>query len=146
MTERPARPSPARTWLRASLFLLATVQLTIGIWQLFSPRSFFDMPWVAALPPYNEHLMRDLGAMNLALAIMLGAAAYVSERRLTYVALLAYLAFNLPHLAFHTTHFGHQSAASARALVAVLALGVLWPGALFAALCLGRVRLSPRCD
>src|SRR3712207_2072212 len=56
------------TWLRAGLLLLASAPLVVGMWALLVPHSFYDdfpLPgrnWVSTLGPYNEHLVRDVGA------------------------------------------------------------------------------------
>ncbi len=84
-----------RSWLRATLLLLASAPLVIGVWALLVPRSFYDdfpLPgrdWVSALGPYNEHLVRDVGALNLALGVLLATAAILLERRLVQASLLA---------------------------------------------------------
>ena len=36
--------------------------------------------WVAMLPPYNGHLIRDVGALSLNLAVVLGVAAMTTDR------------------------------------------------------------------
>lgn len=57
-----------------------------GIWAAFLPESFYgDIPairpaWVAVDGPYNEHLIRDVGAMFLALAVVLIPPAAVGRR------------------------------------------------------------------
>jgi hypothetical protein len=43
---------------------------------------------VSTLGRYNEHLVRDYGALDFALAVLLVAAAVLLERRLVQVALL----------------------------------------------------------
>jgi hypothetical protein len=83
----------ARPWLRPALGFLTLTQAVVGIWQLLVPRSFYDLYWVELLPPYNEHLLRDVGGLNLALAVVLGASALIMDRRLISTALLAYLTF-----------------------------------------------------
>ena len=96
--------------LRPGLILLAIGAAVIGFWALFAPQSFYDdfpggdRGWVSALPPYNEHLVRDVGALNLAVAFMVGAAAYYMDRRLIFVALVAYLVYSVPHFFFHMFH------------------------------------------
>ncbi|MEO3875723.1 hypothetical protein ABGB18_43665 [Nonomuraea sp. B12E4] len=78
----------ARAWVRTGLGVLVLYHLLLGVWTLFLPRSFYDLfpapghPWVTFLPPYNEHLLRDFGAMNLAMVVVLGTAAAIAERRL----------------------------------------------------------------
>jgi len=59
------------------------------------------------LGPYNEHLVRDYGAMNLAMGVLLVSATISLERRLSQVALLAYLAFATPHFVFHAAQTHH---------------------------------------
>ncbi|WP_202919063.1 hypothetical protein [Saccharothrix deserti] len=106
----------ARTWLRAGLVFLAVSQGLAGVVQLLLPRLFYDKvptpdhPWVSVLPPYNEHLMRDVGAATLAYTFVLAVAAVTVERRLVRTALIANLLFTVStllfivHSVFHTTH------------------------------------------
>lgn len=90
------------------------------------PRAFYDyVPWVDRIPPYSEHLMRDYGAMNLALALVVVAAAMTMERRLVRVALGAYLLFAVPHLVFHVTHLENFTTAAAVAQTTTLAIATL---------------------
>jgi len=96
-------------WLRGGLLILAASALTVGLWALLVPRSFYDgfpLPgreWVPTLGPYNEHLVRDVGALNLALGVLLLLAAALLERRLVQVSLVAYLVYAVPHFIFHLT-------------------------------------------
>jgi hypothetical protein len=117
----------ARPWLRPALGFLTLTQVVVGTWQLLLPRSFYDLYWVELLPPYNEHLLRDVGGLNLALAVMLGASALIMDRRLISTALLAYLAFATYHLAFHVTHLENFPQADAIAQTTALSLGVAFP-------------------
>lgn len=103
------RPAAGGTWLRLGISFLAILTLSVGVGALLVPRSFYDdfpaagRGWVSALGPYNEHLVRDFGALNLALGVLLALAAIVLERWLVRAALAAYLVYALPHLAFHAT-------------------------------------------
>jgi hypothetical protein len=127
-------PRPSRTIMWA---LSATLALTGG-WALGAPRSFYDSfpgaghAWVAVLPPYNEHLVRDVGSLTLALAVLVAAAALTLQRLLVAVAALALLAWSAPHLAFHLAHLEGLTTADKVAQVAVLVLGVAAPLALLA--------------
>jgi len=122
--------------IRAGLIFLALAQGGAGLVQLFGPRTFYDdfplpaTPWVSQLPPYNEHLMRDVGALTLALVLVLTAAAIWPERRLVQVALTANLTFTVPHFLFHATHVDHYPTGSAIGLIITLAIAVLLPAAL----------------
>ena len=98
------------TTLRVGLLILVANEAALGLWALAAPRSFYDgfpapgHPWVALLPPYNEHLVRDVGALNLAVATMLGAAALTLDRTTIRAALLAMVVFAVPHTVFHVGH------------------------------------------
>jgi hypothetical protein len=129
-----ARPTG---WLRAGLLAYLAVTALIGVWASGWPRGFYhDFPWpghawVAPLPAYNEHLVRDFGGMNLAMAVVFGVAAATLDRRLVTTALVAYLVFAVPHLAFHLQHLDPFGTVDAVAQVvtlvasAVLALPLL---------------------
>jgi hypothetical protein len=96
--------------LRAGLLVLAAPQLVIGAWALLAPRAFYDgfpvagHAWVALLPPYNEHLVQDVGVLNLAVSVVLLAAAAAPHRPLVTAALVSQLVYTVPHAVFHVTH------------------------------------------
>lgn len=111
----------------------------MGFWACFAPRSFyrsFPLPghhWVAAMGPYNEHMTRDVGALYLAL-LVLSVWAVVRPRRETLaVAGAGWLAFSVPHFAFHLVHLDMYGAADRIGNVVtlggtlVLAALLLWP-------------------
>ena len=106
-SKREGRPVH-RGLLRGGLLLLATTPLVGGLWALLFPRAFYDdfpLPgaaWLSTLGPYNEHLVSDYGALNLAMAVLLLAAGVLPERRLVQVALLTWLVFEVPHFVFST--------------------------------------------
>jgi hypothetical protein len=58
-------------------------------------------PWVALLPPFHEHLLRDFGALNLGMVIVLGVSAVIMERHLVVTALVADVVLGIPHMIFH---------------------------------------------
>ena len=99
------------TLIRAGLWAVAVTDALVGAWAAFAPRSFFDTfpglgrTWVSALPPYNEHLARDVGGLNLVLAALFVAAAVRPDRFFVRAICLASLLWAIPHLAFHYTHF-----------------------------------------
>jgi hypothetical protein len=83
-----------------------------GIWALLFPRHFFETfpgfgrRWTAAYPPYNEHLVADLGATFVTLAFLLGVAAATRHRPVRRLGLAAVALFSALHLAFHTLRHG----------------------------------------
>jgi len=123
---------------RVLLGILAVSGATVGGWAAFAPRAFYDkfpglgQIWVAVDGPYNEHLVRDVGALNLALAV-LSVCALLSLARSTIVAAaLAWLVYGVPHFVYHARHLGPfdgtQSVAMLTSLAStsVLALLILW--------------------
>jgi hypothetical protein len=90
--------------LRVGLGVLAAIYALTGGWALIFPGSFYrDFPglgmhWVAAAPPFNEHLLTDFGGALLGIAVALALAALIGERRLAQVVLLAVLVQAVSHL------------------------------------------------
>jgi hypothetical protein len=129
------RAAPLR---RAGLAGLGVVELAWGGWAYAAPARFFaDFPgfghrWTAAYPPFNEHLIADLGATFLTLGALLVLAAVLDDARVTAVALVASMLFNALHLAFHATHRGTMTGADYPVSLLALLFGVLAPAALLA--------------
>ncbi len=115
------------------MLALALPSLLIGFWALFAPHSFYsDFPgggrhWVSALGPYNEHLVRDFSAMNLAIGSLLVFAAVTLDRRLAQGALLALAVYSLPHLGYHLTELGPYDTSDVILNVLALSLNLLVP-------------------
>jgi len=97
-------------WIRVVLVLLAISATVVGAWAQLAPRSFFvNFPgggrhWVAVDGGYNEHLVRDVGGLNLALAVVTIAAAVWLIPRLIQAATAAWLVYSVPHLIYHANH------------------------------------------
>jgi len=125
-----------RTVLRAGLVALAVAPAWIGAWATAAPHSFYgNFPaagrhWVAGLPPYNEHLVRDYASASLGFLVLLVFAAVVLERRLVQGALLAYAVAAIPHFVYHTTTTGHFGTLDNVLSLGSLALGFVVPLAL----------------
>lgn len=84
-------PGPVKLWLRAGLLTLAVLQTVVSIWQYVFPRSFYDdFPTARLDPPYNEHLITDIGGLGLALTGMLHFAARVLDGKVVLSALTGY--------------------------------------------------------
>jgi len=125
-----------RQWLRAGLLILALAAAVVGFWALLAPQSFYDdfpgggRTWVSALPPYNEHLIRDVGGLNLALALLLGWAAVTLERAIVLAALVAALVYAVPHFIYHASNLEDLSTGDKVAQTVSLALALVLPLAL----------------
>lgn len=141
MNSKHDRGSAGRNDLRIGLLFLAATSLSAGLWALFVPRSFYeDFPlpgwdWVSTLSPYNEHLVSDYGAMNLALGVLLVAVAVFLERRLVQVALVVWLAYAAPHFVFHLGQVHHFSLFDNLLQLGALGFVVLLPLILFLQTC-----------
>jgi len=95
---------------RAVLGLLALSSGVVGCWAAFAPRAFYlNFPggahtWVAPDGPYNEHLVRDVGELNLALTVVTLFALVYLSRELVRATSWAWLAYGVPHLVYHLRH------------------------------------------
>jgi len=119
--------------IRAMLVALAVVGVVTGLWAAFAPRGFYeDFPgggrsWVSADGPYNEHLVRDFGALNLALVAVTIVALVTLARPAVVAAALAWLVFGVPHLVYHARHLDVYDTGDKVGTMAALALGVALP-------------------
>jgi len=122
--------------VRGGLTLLGLLHLSWGIPAVLAPRWFFDtfpgfgLSWTAAYPPYNGHLMTDVGAAFVTIGVLLLVAAWLDDRRVTAVVLVGVLVFSGLHLAFHLRDHGRLHGFDLGASLASLVAGVLAPIAL----------------
>jgi hypothetical protein len=120
-------------WLRAGLLLLAVQAAVVGVWALFVPHGFFaDFPgvrggWISSLPPYNEHLVRDIGAFYFAFAVLFFWVTMTLDRAVMRVALITWLIAAIPHLIFHFSNGGRLSSLDRALQLGGLALVVVLP-------------------
>jgi predicted anti-sigma-YlaC factor YlaD len=97
-------------WRRAGLLYLLYVNGSVGIWATVAPRSFYDdfpgggRTWVSTDGPFNEHLIRDVGAWSLGLAVVVAIAAWTMSRPLILTAGTAVTVAALPHAIYHARH------------------------------------------
>ena len=95
---------------RILLGILAAGAALVGAWAGFAPRSFYrdfpgtGHPWVSPDGPFNEHLVRDVGWLNLALALVAVVAAVSLARAAVVAAAGAAIVAGVPHLAYHVAH------------------------------------------
>ena len=95
--------------VRIALGYFALSSGYLAVWILAAPQGFYDAfptgpaEWVSALPPYNEHILRDFGAAALDLTVLAALAAVWLERRLVQATAIAFLVYALPHMAYHLT-------------------------------------------
>jgi hypothetical protein len=126
--------------VRVVLVVWAAVGVQLGIWATFAPRSFYDdypgfgRHWVRVNGPYNEHFVRDFGALNLALAVVTIFAVVTFARPLVIAVAVAWLAWDIPHLVYHLRHLDvydtgdkvlNVSALAALPVLAILVLALM---------------------
>lgn len=112
---------------RSALALLFVAALSIGLPATAFPRHFYDdfpflTHWVELLPPFNEHLVTDVGGLYLGFAVLFGWAAWNFERALVRPLCIAWLVTASIHLIFHAGHLEGFGTADAIAEIASLAL------------------------
>lgn len=117
---------------RLGLILLFGSALLIGLTATAFPRTFYDdfpflAHWVDLLPPYNEHLVTDVGGLYLGFAVLFGWAAWSLDITLTRAVSVAWLLTATLHLVFHATHLEHFGVGDAVAEIASLALLLVPP-------------------
>ena len=112
---------------RLALALLLVAALSIGLTATVFPRTFYDdfpflTQWVELLPPFNEHLVTDVGGLYLGFAILFGWAAWRFERQLVRPLCVAWLVTAGLHLLFHADHLEAFGTTDAIAEITSLAL------------------------
>ena len=133
--------------VKAGLWAMALLALLAGLQQQFTPRAFFDtfpgfgLQWVSVDGPYNEHLVRDLGGANLALAVVILFAIFRPSVGLVRAVTGAILVAQIPHFVYHAAHLDLLPTVLDRALqTALLALVIIVPLAVF--LAAGRIGVA----
>jgi hypothetical protein len=115
---------------QAAAALLALTAALVGGWAEFAPLSFYrSFPlaghhWISSLGPYNEHLIRDVGGLYLALLAVTVWAVIRPHLATLRLAGAAWLAFSLPHLVFHLLHLDELGTADKIGNVVSLAVNV----------------------
>lgn len=99
---------------RALLIATSAIGAFVGTWAALLPAAFYESfpgiglgPWVAADGPYNEHLVRDVGALYLGLAAAGVYAALSRGTGASRAVAVAWIVFSVPHLAYHLQHGEH---------------------------------------
>jgi len=120
------------TGARVALWILFLAAASIGLLAAAAPHSFYtSFPlgrhWVELLPPYNEHLVTDVGGLYLGFAMLFAWAAVTLQPTLVRASCCAWLLVATLHLGFHATHLDGFDAGDAVAELASLAFLLLPP-------------------
>ena len=116
---------------RIALVVVLAGSLLVGLWAQVFPRSFYDdfpgvgRVWIAVDGPYNEHLVRDVGGLNLGLAFVAGFALVTGSVLVARAAGGAALLFGAPHLLYHATHLDPFDTGDAVSLLVSLTIAAL---------------------
>ncbi|MCV7382900.1 hypothetical protein H7K14_03525 [Mycolicibacter longobardus] len=93
---------------RVCLIILTTFGLSLGAWAYFAPLNWYNtfpgmgMRWLLVLGPYNEHLVKDVGGMFLALGVLSAVAVYhLRNRPVVVITAISWSVFNALHLIYH---------------------------------------------
>jgi hypothetical protein len=123
---------------RVALWILAVEAAAVAVPAVLAPRYFYDSfplgaSWVEMLPPYNEHLISDVGGLHLAFALLFGWAAITLRRQLVAPVCLAWAAAAVIHFVYHATHLDGWDVADAISQTVSLAFVLVLPLIAFAA-------------
>jgi hypothetical protein len=118
--------------LRVTLACLSLSAIAVGLQAVVAPHSFYTgwpggRGWVELLPPYNEHLVRDVGGFYVAFAILFAWAAVTLARALVVPLCVAWAVSAVAHGLFHALHTDGMSTGDAVAELAGLAAVLVLP-------------------
>lgn len=117
---------------RISLAILLLSAASIGLTATLAPHTFYDdfpflSHWVDLLPPYNEHLVTDVGGLYLGFTVLFAWAAWTLQPTLVRAVCSAWLLSATLHLLFHVTHLEGFGAADGVAEIVSLAFLLVPP-------------------
>jgi len=132
------------TLIKASLAILAFAALSVGLPAAFAPETFYeDYPfftaWINLLPPYNEHLITDVGGLYTGFGVMFVWSLIRPSRQLILPLCVGWFVVQILHFAFHISHlegFTTTETASQTIGLLVITLVPLFPLAI-----LGQLRI-----
>lgn len=106
---KPKEPPADSPFIRICLAVLGLSALGLGLPATFAPETFYtDYPFftalVSLLPPYNEHLITDVGGLYLGFGVMFAWATVKPSRQLIVPLCSAWIVAQALHFAFHISH------------------------------------------
>jgi hypothetical protein len=121
--------------LRATLWVVAAIQIGLGLLGFLAPGTFFDE--IGPYAPQNDHYIGDLGAYNLAAGFGVAMAAMRPEWRVPILVVGA--ALNGLHALNHLFDIGEASS-DAKGIFDTVALALLAAGSVYLAQVSSRLR------
>ena len=123
---------------RVGFGLLGLLNVIWGGWAIAAPAHFFrtfpgfGFHWTSAYPPYNQHLIFDLGATLLTLGVLLAVAAVLDRPAVSWVVAVGTGTFGLLHFGYHALHAGTMGGTDRALSILSLIGGAVLPLALAA--------------
>lgn len=123
---------------RIIIWFLSALAVFVGGWALLAPENWYTTfpdgsagtgfgQWIMMDSPYNEHLIRDVGALYLALAGAGIVAALSRSITATRTVAVAWIVFSAPHLYYHLLHLHDMALLDAVGEPISLAVTLLLP-------------------
>ena len=124
-------------WIQLLLGINLVSLLPLAIWPLASPQGFYDnfpggsYHWIDINGPYNEHFLRDFGALNAALVVVIIFALWKPTTSLLQATGLALAVYALPHAIYHLSHLDVYKSSEKFIATAPLVLQIFMGAAIF---------------
>jgi hypothetical protein len=121
-----------RLVLRVALFALAVFAGFTGVPATFFPHAFYDsfpagLSWVSKIPPYNQHLVGDVGGFYLAFTLLFIWTGVTLQRAQIVPVVLGWTLVQAIHFVYHVLHLDNFDTAAAVAQTASLAIILVLP-------------------
>jgi presenilin-like A22 family membrane protease len=121
-----------RLVLRVALLAAAVYAGFTGVPATFFPRAFYDsfpagLSWVSKIPPYNQHLVMDVGGFYLAFTLLFIWTGVTLQRSQIVPVVFAWTLAQAIHFVYHVTHLDNFDTADAVAQTASLAVILVLP-------------------
>ncbi|GHE94875.1 hypothetical protein ACWDSD_44670 [Streptomyces spiralis] len=111
----------------------------LHVWAYFAPKTWYESfpgvgrGWLLRLGPYNEHLVKDMAALYMAMLVVTAAAwRFADSDRYVATVGAAWLVFSVFHLIYHLQHLSMYSSGERVAIVGLLSSLTLISAALLA--------------
>jgi hypothetical protein len=127
----------ARLVLRVALWSLAALAAMTGVIATLAPHTFYEsfpagLGLVEKLPPYNQHLVTDVGGFYLAFTLLFAWTAVTLQRAVMVPVALAWIVVQSIHTAYHLLHLDGFDVAEGVAQTAGFAIFLLLPAVVLA--------------
>jgi hypothetical protein len=112
-----------------SLSVIGLQSAYVGLWAAAAPRSFtrkfpgFGLHWIDPTAGSDEHFVRDVGLLQLAMLVLVSLA--FRDPGLRRVTGIVWSVFAVPHLAYHASHTAGLDPWAAAASLTALAASVV---------------------